>query len=230
MFYKIDPSYINDFGSINQRIPNHPELLETAEKLYVHPTCEISREAIKKKYKKSLSIAGADAVVIPGGSMNDVNVEQRSAMFVNDEAKLILLTHFGMFGEEAENEFNNISQLKGKTFRSFIGPNPPNCLNEYQLNAKLEYTGPIAIFSSKATRILMSQYSAFSESKVVKEPAPANKGNTNGTSVASLIGPVFLKICTSRSISSDMRNIISAPAMANDWISTLNNLRIKSPA
>ena len=40
----------------------------------------------------------------------------------------------------------------------------------------------------------MEAYSALSESKVVNEPAPASRGKTKGTSVASFIGPVFLNI------------------------------------
>jgi hypothetical protein len=37
--------------------------------------------------------------------------------------------------------------------------------------------------------ILMLAYSARRESKVVKAPAPAKRGKTSGTRVASLIGP-----------------------------------------
>ena len=47
------------------------------------------------------------------------------------------------------------------------------------------------IFKTNAMIILILAYSARKESKVVKAPAPANSGKTNGTSVASLIGPWF---------------------------------------
>ena len=73
-------------------------------------------------------------------------------------------------------------------------------------------------------------YSARSDSSVVNEPAPASSGNTTGTSVASLIGPWFLKISTSRIISSDIKKIINEPATANDSMSTLNSRSIASPA
>ncbi len=45
------------------------------------------------------------------------------------------------------------------------------------------------MFNTKAIMILTLAYSARRESKVVKAPAPANKGKTSGTKVASLIGP-----------------------------------------
>ncbi|CDB58353.1 unknown [Bacteroides ovatus CAG:22] len=68
--------------------------------------------------------------------------------------------------------------------------------------------------------ILTLAYSARRESKVVKAPAPANRGKTSGTKVASLIGPWFLKISISRIISKDIRKMTNAPATANDSIST----------
>ena len=68
--------------------------------------------------------------------------------------------------------------------------------------------------------MLMEAYSALSESKVVNEPAPASRGKTKGTSVASFIGPVFLNISISRIISSDIRKITNAPATANEAMST----------
>ena len=66
----------------------------------------------------------------------------------------------------------------------------------------------------------MAAYSARSDSKVVNEPAPASNGNTNGTSVASLIGPWFLNISMSRIISSARRKSTMEPATANDAMST----------
>ena len=86
------------------------------------------------------------------------------------------------------------------------------------------------IFRIKAITILILAYSARKESNVVNAPAPASRGNTKGTSVASFIGPWFLKISTSRIISKDIRKITNAPATAKDSISTWNSFSIKSPA
>ena len=64
----------------------------------------------------------------------------------------------------------------------------------------------------------MGAYSARSDNSVVKAPAPASSGKTSGTRVASLMGPVFLKISTSRIISSDIMKITKATA--NEAMST----------
>ena len=78
--------------------------------------------------------------------------------------------------------------------------------------------------------MLTVAYSARSDNSVVNEPAPANRGNTTGMSVADLIGPIFLNITTSSIISSDMRNMTNEPATANEAISTLNSRSMASPA
>ena len=79
-------------------------------------------------------------------------------------------------------------------------------------------------------RMLTEAYSAFRDSSVVKEPAPARRGNTIGTSVAALMGPMFLKISTSSSISRAIKKMTSAPATANDSMSTLKRWSMASPA
>lgn len=53
-----------------------------------------------------------------------------------------------------------------------------------------------------------------------KEPAPAIKGKTIGTIDAAPSGPSFLKISTPSNISMAITKITSAPAMANEEIST----------
>ncbi len=78
--------------------------------------------------------------------------------------------------------------------------------------------------------MFMEENSAFNESKVVKAPGPATRGNTRGTNVASLIGPLFLNISMSRIISSETKKIMRPPAAANAAMLTLNNLSNKSPA
>ena len=78
-------------------------------------------------------------------------------------------------------------------------------------------------------RMFMSSYIALSEMRVVSTPAPAMRGNTIGTIVAPPDGALFLKISTSRIISSAMRNIKKPPAAANDWMLQLNISRIQKP-
>ena len=74
-----------------------------------------------------------------------------------------------------------------------------------------------------------AEYSARSESNVVNEPAPASSGKTSGTYVASLIGPAFLKISISNTISIAIRKSTKAPATANEFISTPKRFSKPSP-
>ena len=85
------------------------------------------------------------------------------------------------------------------------------------------------MLSVSAVRMLIVAYSARKVTSVVNVPAPASSGKTRGTSVASLIGPWFLKISMSRIISSAIRKMMSAPAMANEAMSTWKIFRMASP-
>lgn len=58
----IDPT--KNFSPYNE-FKEHPEVLNTAKKIYVYPYCTISRTFISSKYKKCLNPWLADAVVIP---------------------------------------------------------------------------------------------------------------------------------------------------------------------
>ena len=83
---------------------------------------------------------------------------------------------------------------------------------------------------ARAAKILICANSAFSEISVVNAPGPAISGNTTGIRVASFVGPPYLKISTSRSISKAMMKMMSAPATANDWMSTWKSCSTASPA
>ena len=98
------------------------------------------------------------------------------------------------------------------------------------LSVAFSTTNTKTMLSNKPIIMFTLAYSARSESSVVNEPAPANKGNTTGMSVADLMGPIFLKITTSKIISSDIKKMTNEPATANEAISTLNNRSMASPA
>ena len=76
------------------------------------------------------------------------------------------------------------------------------------------------MFNTNASKILTVAYSARKDNKVVNEPAPASSGKTNGTNVASFIGPMFLNTSISNIISIDIRKMTKAPATANEAMST----------
>ena len=76
--------------------------------------------------------------------------------------------------------------------------------------------------------MFMVAYSARSDSRAVKAPGPATNGNANGTIAALPDGPAFLNMTTSSTISSAIKKMMSAPATANERISTLNSCKIQS--
>ena len=70
-------------------------------------------------------------------------------------------------------------------------------------------------------RIMLSVlYSERMVSSEVKAAGPANSGNASGTIEPASSGPLFLKISTSSSISSAMRNRMIEPATANSLMLT----------
>ena len=69
---------------------NHPELLNTATKIYTHPSCKLSRTMMAEKYRKSLNPYLSDAVVIPEPSYQDLYYRQ-CALFINEAVKIIVL-------------------------------------------------------------------------------------------------------------------------------------------
>lgn len=68
---------------------DHKELVNTAKKVYVHPSCTISRTMVFDKYKKSLSPWLSDAVVIPT-PRKDVLSYRTQVFFINEEVKAII--------------------------------------------------------------------------------------------------------------------------------------------
>ena len=68
---------------------NHKELLPTAKKLYVHPSCKLSRSMMAEKYGKSIDPFLSDAVVIPKPNYDDFYMN-KEAIFVNESEKIVL--------------------------------------------------------------------------------------------------------------------------------------------
>jgi len=86
-----------------------------------------------------------------------------------------------------------------------------------------------SMLSARAMMMLMTSNSALRDNKVVNEPAPAIKGNTNGTMKEVSAGLSSLKMRMSRIISMAMIRMMRAPATAKEETSTLNSLRMPSP-
>ena len=98
---------------------NHPELLETAKKVYVHQSCKLSRSMMAEKYGKCLNPFLADVVVVPEPidrrcSLMDVT------LFANDAAKLIVLVDV----IDSDSIAKAQSFETGKTFRELCVSQP----------------------------------------------------------------------------------------------------------
>lgn len=69
---------------------DHPELLDTAKKVYVHSSCKMSRSMLAEKYKKCLNPYLADVVVIPNPDFSEFRL-LCSALFINESAKMAVM-------------------------------------------------------------------------------------------------------------------------------------------
>lgn len=99
-----DSSYTSNVATKQTLCEDHPELLNTASKLFVHPTCKLSRTMLAQKYGKSLNPWFADAVVIPAFYKWIINT-QHVVIFANYEAKLIVIIDILNDKIEASNSF-----------------------------------------------------------------------------------------------------------------------------
>ena len=96
------------FDPVNNWIPEHPELLDTAKTVYIHPSCEMPRTFAIKKYKKVLNPWMADAVVYPDLSKIRKLGINKYVTFINDEAKLIAYSPVYPRDRSQSEHFNNL--------------------------------------------------------------------------------------------------------------------------
>jgi hypothetical protein len=183
MLYPIDKERLSEGGSFIVHIEDHPELLNTAKKVYVHSTCTLPREALAKKYKRCLDPLVADAIVIPE-STNMVGVWENTAAFVNDENKTIYVSAFSRSAWDNDREkaaFSKISSAVGGTrFLDLVSPisraeaqddNPQLCA------AKLFYFGPICLFGRKNMHLFDIETFKIPKDKIVYQSTIMNSIN-----------------------------------------------------
>lgn len=139
-------SWMDELSIIPDLCYNHPELLDSAKKVYVHSSCKLSRSMMAEKYKKSLNPYLSDAVVIPNPDLDYFDLKN-CALFVNDEAKLI--AKVTMYNDDTDKEvFERLrSAEQGSQFRDFISCNLLARNTGYNhhdlLNAELMYVGEV---------------------------------------------------------------------------------------
>lgn len=124
---------------------NHPELLATAEKVYTHPSCKLSRSMMQEKYKKSLNPYLSDAVVIPNPDLNYFSLD-KVALFVNENAKMIVKVKLDEDNPDVIKKVNEAEM--GTPFRSFMTCNiaqstHPSFKDEDIVNSELMFVGEL---------------------------------------------------------------------------------------
>lgn len=93
---------------------DHIQLLQEVKRVFVHPSCSISRTLLSQKYKRGLTPWDADVVVVPNSEQYNIGKE-RYAVFVNDECKIVL-TSSRMWNDLIE----MLRGATGKCFRELI--------------------------------------------------------------------------------------------------------------
>ena len=82
-------SYFETVNFTPSLCENHKELLNSAKKVYVHPSCKLSRSMMAEKYKKSLNPFLSDAIIIPKPCYDDFRIEN-CVLFINEQAKILV--------------------------------------------------------------------------------------------------------------------------------------------
>lgn len=122
---------------------DHPQLLSTAKKVYVHSSCKLSRNMLSEKYKKSLNPYLSDAVIIPTPYYQGVSLD-KYAVFINDNARIIVLVYID---EDHDDVIKRLEATEiGTSFNALITcsitQNNHMLYNEIDvMNAELMYFG-----------------------------------------------------------------------------------------
>ena len=106
-------------------------------------------------------------------------------------------------------------------------PPLPRIFSTQGMYFSTKYTTPM--FNKMATDTLNKLYSALSDKTVVKVPAPAISGNTNGMMVAASAGPSSLNTSMPKIISTAITKMTKAPATAKEDTFSANKLNTDAP-
>lgn len=166
-----------DFSSLPYK--DHPELLKTAKKVFVHKECKISRTLIAEKYKKSLSPFAADVVVVPEFKNGSCSIIKR-AVFINEKDKVI-----GMASFYKPEHFEYFNANKGKALKDLL---QPQCVEWFEANpglldATLEYVGWILDTNKENSPLVDLLTNALPEDKIVFEKTIQNSLGTEDNKI-----------------------------------------------
>lgn len=180
---------------------DNKELLATAKKLYVHPSCKISRSLMAEKYSKSLNPWMADAVVVPEPSYNNLWINRNSLLFINENAKLIVVSL-----ADCEDAIKLAESFElGSTFRSLCRMETSDRAtvdykSEDLLNAELFYKGLLLEVPNNQQHILDILTRSLPVSKTVFEDTVQESLSTedNQVTLESLVNIIEMLNSTDR--------------------------------
>ena len=167
----------NSYGNVvfnSLPYKDHPELLETAKKVFVHKDCKISRTLISEKYKKSLSPFTADAVIVPEFDSSVCGM-YNNAVFINEDCGVIGKV---FFHKPEHQDFFNAN--KGKTLRDLLQPHCVEFFEEIHglLDATLEYVGGVISIPNEGSPLLDILTNTLPKDKTVFEKTMQNSLGT----------------------------------------------------
>lgn len=90
LLYPIDSAWVDSHSELNLPYDETPAILDTAKKIYIHPSCTLSRSLVRGKYKISKTCITADAVVLPEFSGKSEGRIYTTAAFKDDTTKRIV--------------------------------------------------------------------------------------------------------------------------------------------
>ena len=152
---------------------NHKELLDTAKKVFTHPSCKLSRSMMGEKYKKSLNPFLSDAIVIPKPDYSNLSLH-KYALFINEDAKMLVMVYV----DEPKAHTHIKDVCEGTKFKDIItcSPDEPYATHKPyntsdMLDAELFYYGEVlyipndqSLIAEVLTHNLPSEKIVFEES------------------------------------------------------------------
>ena len=156
ILFPVGPDNLDEHGFlITDTIGEHPELLDTAKSVYVHPNCDIPRDLVKKKYKRCLNPWAADVVVIPGKEEKPT-LYNHTIITINEVTKKILFCRLckDWRGDE-DLEYERLANLAiGTKLKDAVAAPVSDAIAEEIKDTEIMYNGPATICTNKQQHYL----------------------------------------------------------------------------
>lgn len=168
-------NYMDQHELLSGTYDDHKDLLKTAKKLYIHPSCKLSRTTVATKYKKCLDPWMADAVVLPSSIGVHIYTEDFEVLFINEEKKCIFELNcngepelYDLFNEgDCLEKIIKPEHLNDEYFDTGWGVH--NLATDTVRKAKMFYKGSISYINKKDEFLLDAIMHTIPNNKIVFE-------------------------------------------------------------